>query len=431
MKREIELKLNVWHKNPDKKPLVLRGARQVGKTYTINEFGKKNYKHYIQIDFEKESRLCSIFNDDLIPQRIFNRILLEKGVDASPDETLLFLDEIQLCPRALMSLRYFYEDMPKLSIIAAGSLLEFSLNKVSFPVGRVEFLWMFPLNFYEFLNASGQDMLLKNIPDVFSEESVDDFIHNKLLEVLKVYFIVGGMPEAVKIYLKNRSLSAVKKVHTDLCSSYIEDFSKYGSKIDRFLLETIFNRLPSLTGKHLKYSHLAENCRSENIKKVFDVLKKSLVAYSVSASTGHIPLRYSSNDKIFKIVFLDIGLMQYLCDIPSADILDSENLTHTYHGALAEQFVGQQLISGSTEYPQIYFWNRLKKSSQAELDYLISKNGQLIPIEVKSSTSGSLKSLHLFLKTFPDVEKGYVFSHRNISEISEQRVKFVPLYSRT
>jgi len=429
MKRDIDQKLSLWKKSSNRKPLVLRGARQVGKTYTVKEFGRNSYDNFIHIDFEKESRLTTIFDGDLIPQTIFNRILLEKGIDAGPENTLIFFDEIQLCPRALMSLRYFYEDMPNVHIIAAGSLLEFSLNEASFPVGRVEFLWMFPLNFYEYLEASGQGKLLEYIPHYSSSQPVDEFAHAKLLTFLKTYFIVGGMPEAVKTHINSSSFLEVRKIHSNLYNSYIEDFSKYHSKIDRFLLETIFSRVPAHVGKHLKYSHLAEG-RGDSIKKGFNVLKKSLTAYSIVASNGQLPLRYSANEKIFKALFLDIGLMQYLCDIPGSDILDSSNIVKTYHGALAEQFVGQQLISTSSEYPQIYFWNRLKKNSQAELDYLLFINDAILPVEVKSATSGSLKSLHLFLATYPEVKKGYVFSNRNISEISDQRIKFVPLYCR-
>lgn len=429
MKRNIESKLKDWKEGESRKPLVLRGARQVGKTYTINEFGKSNYKNYIRLDFEKESRLSSLFDGDLNPQIIFNRILLEKNINANPEDTLIFLDEIQLCPRALMSLRYFFEEMPNSHVIAAGSLLEFSLADASFPVGRVDFMWMFPMSFEEFLLANNHQMLIDHIPHYQSNNAVDEFVHNKLLECLKNYFIVGGMPEAVKAYVQTNSYVSVRKIHSNLCISYIEDFSKYHSKVDRFLLENIFKRVPVLVGKHLKYSHLADG-RNEKIKEGFNVLQKSLVAYNVIATDGKLPLHFSSNEKIFKTLFLDIGLMQFLCDIPSSEILDSSNLINTYHGALAEQFVGQQLISTSEEYPKLYFWNRLKKSSQAELDYLIYKNDNLIPIEVKSTSSGSLKSLHLFLKTYPDIEKGFVFSNRNISEIKEQRIKFVPLYCK-
>lgn len=431
MKRTIEQDLLQWKNSEHRKPLVLRGARQVGKTYTINEFGKNHFNSFITLDFEKEPRLASIFSGDLLPVKIFERILIERNIEAEPEDTLLFFDEIQLCPRGLISLRYFFEEMPQLCIIAAGSLLEFSLNEASFPVGRVEFRWMFPMTFPEFLDAGGNDRLHEALPDISTVKPVDEFIHSKLLELLKVYFVVGGMPEAVSRYLQKGKLTAAVQVHKDLCSAYIEDFAKYNSRIDRFLLEKIFRNIPALTGSHLKYSHLAEGYRNEKIKTGFDVLTKSLIVYPVIATTGHLPLLRSSNEKIFKTVFLDIGLMHYLCGISVGDTLDTGNITGIFHGALAEQFIGQQLTASlSSEYPEVYFWNRLKKSSQAELDYLITRGNRPIPIEVKGGSSGSLKSLHLFFETFPDVEKGYVFSHRNIAEIKEQRIKFVPLYCR-
>lgn len=429
MIRDIEQKLKEWKNRENRKPLIIRGARQVGKTFTVDKFGKNDFKNYIKIDFEKQSRLNQIFNADLDPHIIFDKILIEYNITANPEETLIFFDEIQLCPRALMSLRYFFEEMPQTYVIAAGSLLEFSLNDASFPVGRVEFLWMYPLNFKEFLIATNKSKLAEFLPKYSATKPLDSFIHEQFIDILKKYFIVGGMPEAVKTYIDSNSFQQVRNVHSNLCNSYIDDFAKYHSKIDRYLLQSIFNKVPVLIGKHLKYSHLAEG-RNNKIKEGFEVLQKSLIVYNIIATDGRLPLNFSSNDKIFKSLFLDIGLMQYLCNIPVNDILNTQNLSKTYNGALAEQFVGQQIISSNFEYPKLYFWNRLKKSSQAELDYLLYNENKLIPIEVKSSSSGSLKSLHLFLKTFPEVEKGYVFSNNNISEIEDQKLKFVPLYTQ-
>lgn len=430
MKRNIEKKLLEWKQNPNRKPLVLRGARQVGKTFSINEFGKENYSNYLRIDFDRDYGARKIFDGDLQPKNLFDRICMEKGVSGTLEDTLVFFDEIQVCPRALLSLRYFYEDVAGANIIAAGSQLEFSLSEISFPVGRVEFLWMYPMTFSEFLDAGGQSKLLACIPAITQEKEVDPFVHEKLLQELKKYFIVGGMPEAVKTFYKSASFTEVRAVQSNLCNFYIDDFSKYNAKIDRFLLETVFRGLPLLASNHLKYLNLAEGIRIEKIKQAFQVIQKALIAYTVTATNGSQPLAVSSSNRIFKIVFLDIGLMQYLCDIPMSETMDCSDLVETYHGALAEQYVGQQLISNSFEYPALYFWNRLKPSRQAELDYLVSRDGNLIPIEVKSGASGRLKSMHLFLEMFPDVKKGYVFSKRNFSEIPEQRVKFVPLYAR-
>ncbi len=429
MDREIEAKLQEWKDSPDRKPLVIRGARQVGKTYTVEKFGRESFESFIRIDFEKEIGLKAVFEGDFLPRRIFERILLAKDTQASPGTTLLFFDEIQVFPKALMSLRYFYEEFPELHVIAAGSLLEFSMGDRPFPVGRVEFLWMYPLNFDEFVSAVSNKALLEHIPDYKETEPVDGFVHAKLTEILRTYFIVGGMPEAVRKYRETESLIDVKKVHADLCSSYIDDFSKYDSKIDRYLLESIFTRIPLLVGKHLKYSHLADG-KHEKIKKGFNILVKSLAVFNVKSSNGELPLNYSAKEHLFKTLFLDIGLMQHLCDISISKIMDTKSLTNTYNGALAEQFVGQQIVSGSTQYPKVYFWNRDKKGSQAELDYLISVEGELVPVEVKSGSAGKLKSLHLFLDKNPEVKWGYVFSDRNISQIQEQRIKFMPLYTR-
>jgi uncharacterized protein len=430
MKRNIEKKLLEWKQNPNRKPLVIRGARQVGKTYSINEFGKLHYPNFIRIDFERDFNARRIFDGDLEPNKLFDRICIEKGVSGTLQNTLVFFDEVQVCPRALLSLRYFHEDVSGANIIAAGSQLEFALGEVSFPVGRVEFLWMYPMTFSEFLDAAHQNKLLEHLPDISMEEAVDAYIHEKLFQELKKYFFVGGMPEAVKAFCTTESFTEVRTIQSNLCNSYIDDFSKYNAKTDRFLLETVFRRLPLLAGNHLKYSNLADGVRTEKIRQVFLVLQKALISYMVPATNGKQPLAVSSNQRIFKTVFIDIGLMQYLCDVPISEIMDSRDLTESYHGILAEQFVGQQLISSSFDYPVLYFWNRLKPGSLAELDYLVSRNGMIVPIEVKSGSSGSLKSMHLFLETFPEVHKGYIFSQRNISEIKEQRLKFVPLYSK-
>jgi len=429
MKRAIEKKLLEWKQNPNRKPLVLRGARQVGKTYSINEFGKQNYSNFVRIDFERDYNARKIFDGDLEPDKLFDRICIEKKVSGTLENTLIFFDEVQVCPRALLSLRYFHEDVSNANVIAAGSQLEFTLSENSFPVGRVEFIWMYPMTFVEFLMAGGQGRLLEHIPSLDAEEAVDAFIHGKLLEELKKYFIVGGMPEAVKTYCTTGSFAEVRTVQSNLCNSYIDDFYKYNAKIDRFLLETVFRKVPLLAGSHIKYSNLVDGVRNEKVRQVFSVLQKALIAYSITASNGNQPLSVSSNQRIFKTVFIDIGLMQYLCDVPVSETLECGDLAECWHGTLAEQFVGQQLVSNSFEYPVLYFWNRFKPGSLAELDYLVSRKGTLLPIEVKSGSSGSLKSMHQFLKTFPEIPKGYIFSQRNISEIKEQRLKFIPLYS--
>jgi predicted AAA+ superfamily ATPase len=429
MKRRISEELKKWKKQSSHKPLIIRGARQVGKTYSVEEFGKTQFKHFIKIDFEKERNLSRIFEGDLSPDKLFDRILIERGEDFKIEDTLLFFDEIQLCPRALMSLRYFYEERPQSWVIAAGSLLEFTLKDVSFPVGRVEYLWMYPLVFREFLTAVGQQKLADSLPTVSTCEPVDDYVHSKLLELLKTYMIVGGMPEAVKEFAVHHKLSSVKKIHSEICQSYIDDFAKYHNRVDRYLIEMIFQKYSMQIGKHLKYTNLADGKRVDSIKKVCHILEMALVVHKVIASNGEPPLMNSSSGRIFKGLFLDIGLMQYLNDVPYANIIDSPDISKVFKGALSEQFAGQQIIANSNDNSKLYFWNRLKKNSLAEVDYLWVKNGQVLPVEIKTGPRGSLKSMHMILDVFKDVSEGIVLSSQNISFIPEQRIKFMPLYT--
>ncbi len=429
MYRSISHKLLNWKNQKKHKPLILRGARQVGKTYSIEEFAKEQFKHFIKIDFEKEPSLSKIFEGDLSPQKIFDRILIEKGKDYSLETTLIFFDEIQTCPKALMSLRYFYEETPQSWVIATGSLLEFSLKENSFPVGRVEYLWMYPLSFREFLNALGQKPLCSYLPNMSEELPLDDFIHDKLLSYLKIYFIVGGMPEVVKTYAMEKKISSVKKIHHEICSSYIDDFAKYHNKIERSVIESIFQSYSMQIGKHLKYTNLIKDKRIEIIKKGCHILEKALVVHKVTATSGELPLMSSSSDRIFKAVFLDIGLMQYLNDTPYSSILDTPDLNNIFKGALSEQFVGQQILESNPIHSRLYFWSRLKKNSQAEVDYLIHFNGKVCPIEIKSGKGGRLKSMHLLLSTFPQISHGIVLGTHNISFLPKERIKFMPLYT--
>ena len=429
MRRNISEELLKWTNGPSHKPLVLRGARQVGKTFSIEEFGKKHFKHFIKLDFEKERPLLNIFESSLSPEKLFDRILIEKGKEAEIENTLLFFDEIQLCPRALMSLRYFYEECPQSWVIAAGSLLEFTLKDISFPVGRVEYLWMYPMVFKEFLTAIGQEKLTGHIPEISATEPVDEYIHAKLIEYLKMYMMVGGMPEAVKNFAIGQKVSSVKKIHSEISQSYIDDFAKYHNRVDRYLIDNIFKSYSMQTGKHLKYTNLAEGKRVDSIKRVCHILERALVIHKILATNGALPFMNSASDRIFKGLFLDIGLMQYLNDMSYPNIADAADVSKIYKGALAEQFVGQQIKGNNVENSKMYFWNRLKKNSQAELDYLIFKNNQVIPIEIKSGVRGSIKSMHMFLETFKEVPEGFVLSSQNISTIPEQRIKFMPLYT--
>ena len=433
MKRKIDKPLLEWMSRQGRKPLVLRGARQVGKTFSVSEFGRQEFESFIHIDFEIDRGFQKIFDGELSPSNILLQIEAYTGKACIPGKTLLFLDEIQSCPRAMMSLRYFYEKMPELHVIAAGSMLEFALEHNSFPVGRIEFAWLRPLCFEEFLWALGLEKLTSQIPVIDSKISLPEALYAKLIENLKLYFLVGGMPEAVKSFASSRSLSPVMEIHRSLCHAYFQDFAKYGSRVDRDCLEHVFEQIPPSVGNNIKYTSLYPEKRIEKIKEALLTLEKALIIQKIySTPANGLPLGADSSSKTFKALFLDIGLMQHLCGVVPRDVIDGNDLLDIYRGALAEQFVGQELLvhAGGSENGKMYYWSRAHKSSSAEVDYLLVRNGEIIPVEVKSGSLGRLKSLQIFMSEHPSVKRGVVMASSNVRTIPGNPVKILPLFAR-
>lgn len=431
MKRNITEKLITWKDSPSRKPLIIRGARQVGKTYAVKEFGKEHFSSLVVLDFERDRSLIPIFEKDLNPQKIIFELEIYAGKRIIPGITLLFFDEIQASERALMSLRYFYEEMPELHIIAAGSLLEFAMSSISFPVGRVTFEWMRPLTFKEFLEACGKNILAENLPGIFEEQTVSQTLHSSLIEQLRLYFIVGGMPEAVKKFLDTNSLAEVRKIHDDIIHSYFQSLAKYNSKADIESLERVMNSVPSKVGSQIKYTHIDPDKRIETTKTSLNILEKALLIHLIhSTNTSGLPLGADRQAKIFKPLFLDIGLMQHMCGIDPKESLKAADLNSVYKGAVAEQFVGQELLAaGGSENFKLYYWSRQKKSSTAEVDFVFVRNGKIYPVEVKSGSSGRMKSMHIFLEEHPTTEKGFVLSSSVYEKQTVDRLFFAGIYS--
>ena len=427
MKRLITQKLIEWSNNPKRKPLLLRGARQVGKTFSVKEFGEKFFKGNLHlVDLEKHPEWCSIFQKDLGPTRIVNELELILNTKINLKKDIVFFDEIQSCPRALLSLRYFYEDLPELRIIAAGSLLEFAFSEISFPVGRVQTLTMYPMNFVEFLLATGKDLIANKLLE--GKISFSTPVHEMLLEELKKYFFVGGMPEAVLTFVETGKLQSAFEVHRDLLLTFRNDFSKYGKFTDTKCLDTVLLSAARYVGSQIKYSKLGNGCSTYLIKRALEILTDIKVLHKVPAvSQVGVPLAAFASTKKFKIIFLDVGLFQSLAGIPVDFEFRKNNLLDIYNGMLAEQFVGQELLANGKE--GLYYWSRENKSSNAEIDFLIIDKGEIKPIEVKSGAAGRLKSLHLFLKTIPEVKWGYVLQQKEYGELPGHKLKFLPLYS--
>ena len=427
MKRFIINKFLHWHDGIRPKPLILRGARQVGKTWAVKKFAAQHLNNKIHIiDFEKHPDWHRIFEKNLDVQRIISELELLLNKSIILDKDLLFFDEIQSCPRAIMALRYFYEDMPELKIIAAGSLLEFALKEISFPVGRVQFMDMYPMVFTEFLYGLGKNLLAKTL--ISDSKDFSDNIHQIFLEQLRLYFFIGGMPECVKTYRDSNKLKRVADVQEGLIEAYRADFAKYAPYSDKRCLNSVFTNTARFPGQQIKYTRLADGFTPPTNKKAFDLLNMARVIYKVpAASPAGSPLGALASDKKFKALIVDIGLMQYLCGLNINEEIYKKNLLNIYNGALAEQFVGQELLAHSRE--PLYYWARDAKSSSAEVDYLVQNNGEILPVEVKSGSAGRLKSLHLLLKTFPDISRAYVLSQRPYEELPNQKLIFQPLYT--
>jgi predicted AAA+ superfamily ATPase len=399
-------------------------ARQTGKTWSVNSLGEKRFGGRIhRIDLERNPEWHRIFEGNLDVSRILSEleILLNKRIEAGKD--LLFIDEIQSCPRAVTALRYFYEEMPELHVIAAGSLLDFALIDLSFPVGRIQFLEMIPLTFQEFLKATGKDtMALVETPSQLSQT-----IHEALMRELRDYLLVGGMPEAVAVYAETKSIEEAFRVQDELIQTYRQDFSKYAPKADKRCINAVLTNVAKSVGNSIKYSKLAEGFSAPTIRKAFDLLCMARVITKVrSTSPSGLPLSANASEKKFKALIVDIGLMRALAGVSPEEILNQSQLLAIYQGALAEHFVGQELKAYLQKDP--FFWRRDAKSSLAEVDYVVSQNNVICPIEVKSGPSGSLRSLHLLLKTYPNCPKGYVLSDRPYGEIESQNLVFLPLY---
>src|SRR6185295_3312667 len=397
MRRNFRNFLQQWKAHPLRTPLIVRGARQVGKTYSVDAFGREEFQHVLTINFETSPVYQSCFAE-LEPRAIINQIELISRQKIVPGEgqTLLFFDEIQQCPRALQSLRYFKEKLPELHLIAAGSLLEFTIRDedFSFPVGRVQFAHMYPLSFEEYLDACGDKALCEAIATFHPGSLPPQAIHEHLLNRVKEYFIIGGMPASILAFLKTQSLLEVKYVQKSLLDAFEADFGKYAKKSQHRHLRKIFQEVPRLIGTIVKYSRIYPELPNpaREMKQAIELLRLAGLLHLIFAtSVGALPLLSGLKENIFKLLFLDIGLVEQSMNI---DTQNSGLMT----GAIAEQFVGQELLATSDPVldEKLFFWTRDK--GVAEVDYLFSHKGHIYPVEVKAGKTGKLKSLHLFLQ---------------------------------
>ncbi len=400
MKRKYLPFLESWLHSSNRKPLVIRGARQVGKTWLVRYFAKQQNKRLIELNFEKDPKLTALFKTNE-PKQIVLNLESYLEIDIKPQDCLLFWDEIQAVPELLAKLRWFAEEMPELPIITAGSLLEFVLEKHAFsmPVGRISYMYMEPLSFEEYLAANGNEKLLQLLEAFEWNSSIPEPIHEKLMLLFKEYVFVGGMPAAAVNWIEHRSLPLLSQVHRDLVATYRDDFSKYSQHIDKERLDEVMLSVPRFLGEKFIYSKVNPDIKSIFIKPAFDLLCQAKVCHRVTSTHANgIPLGAQLNKKFFKSIFLDVGLCSAILDLKLDQITSINELILINTGGLAEQVVGQLLRTIHLPYvePELYYWLREEKGS-SEIDYVIQNGSRIIPIEVKAGTSGSLKSLHFFM----------------------------------
>lgn len=397
--RELLFDLKKWQKNPTRKPLVIRGARQVGKTTVVNQFSK-GFKQYIYLNLELPEDLQpfkQFTNIETLLQAVF--FLKNKSL-SQRDQTLLFIDEIQAAPDTINLLRYFYEQEPGLFVVAAGSMLETLFDKsVSFPVGRVEYKVLRPVSFPEFLSALNETAAVEQLQQV----PVPAFAHQKLLALFHIYALIGGMPEAVQHYSTNRDLGALSPIYDSLLTSYMDDAEKYAkSDTQMQLIRHAIRSSFAQAGKRIKFQGFGNsNYGSREMGEALRTLQKALLLYLVYPETGFTLPLLPDLKKSPRLHVLDTGLMNYFAGI-QREILSTDDLSKVYQGTMIEHLVGQELLAFQHQsLSALHFWTREKKTSVAEIDYVFPFKDKLIPIEVKSGKEGSLKSLHLFMNEAP------------------------------
>jgi uncharacterized protein len=431
MKRIAYNLLTDWKNNPRKKPLVLQGARQVGKTWIVDIFGKNEYRHYIKLNFELDPTLNTLFAESLDPAILIEKISLYLNKAINPKDTLLFFDEIQLCPQALTSLKYFYEKAPEYNIIAAGSLLGISLGKQSsFPVGKVNFLSIGPMSFVEYLWAQGENRLGDQLLNTNPDHTWPDYLHEKLSNYFKLYLFIGGMPEAVQEYITHRDIVKVRKIHKEILQAYQNDFSKYSEPKVAVKINEVWQSIPYQLAKENKkfiYSDVKNKTRAVHYEHSIYWLQNAGLIYIVNQLRDiKLPLGgYSDNSK-FKLYMLDTGLLGAMLDLTPSTIIDPILIFKEYNGGFVENYVcaelTRQFFNSGQYHKHLYYWT---SDRAAEVDFIFQWHDDIIPLEVKSGTNKNTQGLRIYEAKY---NPKYIFraSPRNI--IKSGNFINMPLY---
>jgi uncharacterized protein len=401
MQRRRLQDLNSWLQEADRQPLVIRGARQVGKTHLVRRLAQDAKLQLIEFNFEDNKQDISLFrtND---PYTTLLEIGASRGISIEPAKSLLFLDEIQGAATLLAKLRWFAEKMPELAVIATGSLLDFALEDHTFsmPVGRIGYLYLEPLSFEEFLHAKEKKLLLKYISEYTLANAIPATIHEQLISIFKEYMIVGGLPAAVASWIKEGSLEKTNKIHHNLISTYQDDFGKYRGRLAIERLDEVMSSVPMQLAQKFTYKRASLDAHSNQLKQALNLLNKARVVHKISSSHANgIPLSAQTNDKYFKEIFLDVGLCSAQLGIRLNEIQSAKEIDLINKGGIAEQVVGQILRTIYPHYidPKLHCWMREVSGSSSEIDYVLQHKSKVIPFEVKAGATGTLKSLHYFM----------------------------------
>ena len=400
-RRHIDDELIDWKNESERKPLLVRGARQVGKSTAIRELGK-SFKYYVEVNLEKQPFLADLFTENIDVKMTCSKLSATLAIPIEAGNTLLFIDEIQVSKQAMMYLRYFKEEYPELHVVAAGSLLEFTLEELSsFGVGRIRSLYMYPFSFDEFLSAQGLQLQVDFKRKANPDEPLPLPLHNSLCEQLRSFILVGGMPAAVAEWVKRHDYLRCGRIHGDIINTYMDDFSKYKRRISPDVLRLVVQSVASQVGSKFVMSKAIPDVHSSVIKEALRLLSMAGLIIPVRHSDGNgLPLGAEVNPSFAKYLFIDTGLLMNLQSMPFKDIMLATDVDLVNKGAIAEMLAGLELIKYSDCFikSESYYWQQNSRTGNAEVDYLISHDGRVLPIEVKASTKGSMQSLYLFMR---------------------------------
>lgn len=446
IQRNIDVELLEWKDNPMRKPLLLRGARQVGKSSAVRHFGKE-FQFFAEVNFERHKTVKTFFQGDIDIHLIVQKIAIYINVPIEEGKTLLFLDEIQECPEAIMALRFFKEDYPGLHVIAAGSLLEFTLQELpTFGVGRIHTLFMYPMTFDEFLNANNENGLISMKKQADSQHPLDAAFHEKLIEYFRIYLLVGGMPEAVLAWIKTHNFNQCSHIQEDIILTYEDDFSKYKKRVSPDLLRTTLHGICHQPGEKITFKQISADYRSSQIREAVRLLTLAGLVIPVIATSGNgIPLDAEANEKNMKILLLDSGLLlsvlqlegnlaQHLVDL----IMTGSPQDLVKKGGLVEMVAGLELLRNKpcVQRQKMFYWEK-SGNSIAEIDYLDTFHLKVTPIEIKSGTQGGMKSLWQFMRE-KRLTEAIRCSFENFGEFTytdpqadnaERHITIIPLYA--